>query len=270
MIRRYDVPSGRLLWEADLADSHGRGAATRDALYVPDEDYVVRIDLATGKRQAQAGVLAASSPEPMGNLYTDGERLIVHGLGRIYALTDAGFRLQLLARRIADGDIEAQLERMRLRGQEGDPAGAKDDLRCAAQALVADGRVNDAARALCEGVAELGAGEFEPVEILRLMALTAADDSSSGRADRAAMADQTQGALNAGAGRRRGAKAARDRRRGARCRAFVRRRSASRSRGAGAVGRSRAGRRGAAAGGRRVERRRRAAAGDGRAGERIG
>ncbi len=121
MVRRYHIGGGKLMWEAKLSTSMGRGALTADAIYVPENETIVKLDLKGGKRLTQVGVFSASQ-EPVGNLYTDGKRLLSLGLGRIYALTDLSYRLDLLADRINDGDVKSQLERMRLRNRENNHA----------------------------------------------------------------------------------------------------------------------------------------------------
>ena len=91
-------------------------------MYVPENDVIVQLDLAGGKRLSEVTVASASS-EPVGNIYTDGQRLVALGLGRVYALTDIKYRLEYLAKKIEAGDVQAQLERMRLRLREGDRGG---------------------------------------------------------------------------------------------------------------------------------------------------
>jgi outer membrane protein assembly factor BamB len=38
VVRRYDLISGRLIWEKEIADSFGRGCVTSDAIYLPVRD----------------------------------------------------------------------------------------------------------------------------------------------------------------------------------------------------------------------------------------
>ena len=170
IVRRYDIPSGRLRWEAKLDSSLGRGALTRDAIYMPENSTVVRIDLKGGKRLAQVGVFSASK-EPVGNLFTDGKRLLALGLGRVYALTDLSYRMDLLAERIKDGDVKSQLERMRLRLREKNHDGALEDLRGAYASLLRKRQVEDAVATLCTGLHdELALTTRDPQLALQLVA----------------------------------------------------------------------------------------------------
>ena len=179
IVRRYDIPSGRLRWEAKLDRSFGRGALTRDAIYVPESSTVVRIDLAGGKRLAQVGVFSASE-EPVGNLFTDGKRLLALGLGRVYALTDLSYRMDMLAERIKDGDVKSQLERMRLRLREKNLDGALEDLRGAYALLLKKRQVEDAVATLCTGLHdELALSTSNPKLALELVADMPISDSSS-------------------------------------------------------------------------------------------
>lgn len=87
-VRCYFSHGGRMDWETILpTPSHARAAFTPDGLFVPLADSVVQLDPATGEIVAQARVIGpANDSEPVGNLFTDGERLLVYGLKRIYAL----------------------------------------------------------------------------------------------------------------------------------------------------------------------------------------
>ena len=180
IVRRYDIPSGRLRWEAKLDKSMGRGALTEDAIYIPERSTIVRIDLKGGKRLAQVGVFSASN-EPVGNLFTDGRRLMALGLGRIYALTDLSYRLDLLAERIKDGDVQSQLERMRLRLREKNLDGALEDLRGAYALLIEKRQTEDAVATLSTGLLdELALASRDPQLALELIAeMPTSDDASS-------------------------------------------------------------------------------------------
>lgn len=169
IVRRYDVPSGRLMWEAKLENSLGRAALTEDAVFVPENDTIVRLDLEGGKRVAQVGVFTTEK-EPVGNLFTDGKRLLVLGLGKIYALTDLSYRLELLAERIKAGDVTAQLERMRLRHLDGDQNAALDDLRAAYATLIARRQTEQAITTLCTGINDLSLASRDPRAVMDLIA----------------------------------------------------------------------------------------------------
>ena len=86
-LRCYQSHGGKLVWETTLpARSYARGAFTPEAIYVPLEASIIQLDPATGKQVARAEVTLPSEDEPIGNLFTDGERLIVFGLKKVYAL----------------------------------------------------------------------------------------------------------------------------------------------------------------------------------------
>ncbi len=87
-VRQYDIPSGRLVWEEQTEDSLGRGALTETAVFVPLNDSILQLDLKTGAKKGQVQVVQ-SGDEPVGNLYSDGQRLLVVGMGRVYALGEA-------------------------------------------------------------------------------------------------------------------------------------------------------------------------------------
>lgn len=86
-VRCYQARGGKMVWETVLPEeSFARGALTPEAVYVPLKDSIVQLDPLTGELAARAQVTPPSANEPVGNLFTDGERLIVFGLKKVYAL----------------------------------------------------------------------------------------------------------------------------------------------------------------------------------------
>ena len=86
-IRCYQASGGKMLWETDTRQQcYGRAALTSSAVYVPQESSILQLDLKTGEIVATAAVQSSVDSEPVGNLYSDGQQLIVYGLKRIYAL----------------------------------------------------------------------------------------------------------------------------------------------------------------------------------------
>ena len=84
---------GMLAWGSDdLFDgktSHGRGMVTPNGVFVPVENAIYRFNLTNIGRDKQAldkfEVFLGTSA-PVGNLYSDGNRIWVHGGNRVYAL----------------------------------------------------------------------------------------------------------------------------------------------------------------------------------------
>jgi outer membrane protein assembly factor BamB len=179
VVRRYDIPSGRMVWEQIIDDSFGRGCLTADALYVPVKDSIVKYELEKGRELVQVGV-ALTTDDPVGNLFSDGEKLWAVGAGRVYAMTTLEHRLNLLAERIAAGDPEAQLDRMRLRFKQNQLPAALDDLRGAYISLQKKESADEAALRLFAALQELKLPQNEPLTTLRLIAETfvTADPSS--------------------------------------------------------------------------------------------
>lgn len=100
VVRRYEItsesgePSGRLVWNVSLEElggSFGRGILTDEAIYLPIKDSVARIDLESGEITAQLGIAGgdAMEDEPIGNLYSDGERILVVNPGHVFAIMPA-------------------------------------------------------------------------------------------------------------------------------------------------------------------------------------
>ena len=88
-VRCYQVTGGRILWELKLDQpSHARGCLTPEQIYLPLADEIVEINLA---RRAIARRTTAKSATniPLGNLYSDGERLYSAGPNQVIAWTPA-------------------------------------------------------------------------------------------------------------------------------------------------------------------------------------
>jgi len=85
IVRAYRVAGGRLLWEAKLNEdtSHGRGMLTKNGIYIPLVTSILHIDLENGKEIAKIEIDSATEEQPVGNLFTDGERIFAAGFRQI-------------------------------------------------------------------------------------------------------------------------------------------------------------------------------------------
>ena len=73
----------------DGKSSYGRGMLTPDGIYIPVEDEIYKFSL--GGKNGKAELLGKASVElgtgaPVGNLYSDGQKIWVLGANRVYAL----------------------------------------------------------------------------------------------------------------------------------------------------------------------------------------
>jgi outer membrane protein assembly factor BamB len=168
-VRRYDVPSGKLVWDREIGDSFGRGCLTDDAAYVPVKDSIVKLDLEKGRELVQVGV-ALTTSDPVGNLYSDGEKLWVTGAGRVYAMTNLEHRLAMLSEQIAAGDGEAQLNRMRLYAKAGEQELMLADLKEAYGHFRLKLTPDEAAEKFLAAINELKLPQQHPELVLDLLA----------------------------------------------------------------------------------------------------
>jgi hypothetical protein len=113
--------------------------------------------------------VALSSDEPVGNLFSDGDKLWVVGAGRVYAMTTLEHRLEMLAEKIAAGDAEAQLSRMRLYFKQNRLEPALADLRGAYARFQATLSADEAAQRLFTALADLKLPQAQPLITLRLL-----------------------------------------------------------------------------------------------------
>lgn len=86
VVRAYSMARGRLQWESLLSSITGRGLVTEDAIYIPHSESITRLHPKTGKEVNRIKVPMIDGL-PVGNLTTDGQRLVVTGPGVVLALT---------------------------------------------------------------------------------------------------------------------------------------------------------------------------------------
>jgi outer membrane protein assembly factor BamB/HEAT repeat protein len=168
-VRRWDIPTGKLVWDTEIGDSFGRGCLTDDAVYVPVKDSIVKLDLEKGRELVQVGV-ALTTSDPVGNLYSDGEKLWVTGAGRVYAMTNLEHRLSMLSEQIAAGDGEAQLNRMRLYAKAGQEELMLADLKGAYEHFSQKLSADEAAGKFLAAIGELKLSQQQPALVLDLLA----------------------------------------------------------------------------------------------------
>ena len=179
VVRRYDVPSGRIAWEAPLDGSLGRGMITTNALFVPEQASIVELDPETGATRNRFEVLSPKR-EPVGNLFSDGEQLLVVAPGRLYAVTELNRRLAQLATRITADDNDARIDRMRLRHRMGQLDDAIADLIAASASLLKQTSAAESRRVFYDSLIELSLADVRPQQTLQLIAIVerAADETS--------------------------------------------------------------------------------------------
>jgi len=92
----YDLKGqGRMLWGATQIfgdrKSHGRAMLTPDGVFVPVESAIIQYPLVAERSDQEIKPLASvevnlGTGAPLGNLYSDGNRIFVHGGNRLYVL----------------------------------------------------------------------------------------------------------------------------------------------------------------------------------------
>ena len=170
VVRCLDIPSSKLIWEKEIEDSLGRGVLTEDAIYVPVKNSVLKLALDNkGRELSQVGV-QLTTDDPVGNLFSDGEKLWVAGAGRFYAMTNLDHRMAMLQEKIAAGDGEAQLNRMRLYAKEKKTDEMLVDLRGCYQLFKASLTPDLAAEKFFGAIAELKLSQDNPALVLELLA----------------------------------------------------------------------------------------------------
>ncbi len=168
VVRKYDIPSGRLLWECPVEHASGQAALTPSAIYVPNTDSILKVDSETGQLTSQTKVYTPTG-EPVGNLFSDGRHLFGVGAQRVYALASLTDRMRTLAARIEQGDGQAQLTRMRIHLQQENRLAAIDDLRAACRKIRQREGLLHSWVALYGGLEELNLPSEDPETALTML-----------------------------------------------------------------------------------------------------
>lgn len=168
IVRCIKATGGLRVWEKEIEDSYGHGVLTADAVYVPVRDSILKLDLETGKDLGQVGV-ALPTDDPVGNIYSDGQKLWVAGAGRVYAMTTLEHRLKTLEQQISAGDPEAQLTRMRLMFKDDRLDLALADLRGAYQLFRQKSPPDETVTRLFQAMHELKLPQDKPLVALDLL-----------------------------------------------------------------------------------------------------
>ena len=128
----YSMTNGELVWRAAVGEMTGRAAMTADAIYVPCGQSIVCLDPALeGKRVAIMRVITPRG-DPLGNLLSDGDRLLAVGMNYAYALNDSQMMMARLDRALQSTPSAMNyLQRARLFEQVGKNDLALEDFRSA-------------------------------------------------------------------------------------------------------------------------------------------
>jgi len=131
-VSAYRLDTGERAWHAPLPLQTGRAAMTESTIYVPCGPTLIGLDRRADGRRVLKAEAVRPLDDPLGNLYSDGERLLVLGMERVYALTDFERQRRRLDARLADAsDPVARLERAALLDQVGEAEAALADYRAA-------------------------------------------------------------------------------------------------------------------------------------------
>jgi len=124
-----DLADGRERWRTPIEGSSGRGALCGQEALIPSGRKILRLRAEDGAVLASVRVQTMDDL-PLGNLYVNGDQLLVAGLERIYALVDARPTFAHLRERLAkEPTAEAYAERSRLYAGLGRYTEALTDLR---------------------------------------------------------------------------------------------------------------------------------------------
>ncbi len=178
-----DVTDGRERWRMPLAGSTGRGTLYGCEVLIPCGREILRLKAADG---TALGSLRAQTMDdlPLGNLYVNGEQLLVAGPERLYALVNARRTLASLDERLMrNPTADAYAERGKLKALLGRYTEAVADFREARKRQCGGGGEDPARRSLLSAlwhVAEQDAGESKALHAEALeVAGTAAERAES-------------------------------------------------------------------------------------------
>lgn len=167
VVRRYELETGRPVWETVHEESIARGVVTPDGVYLPVGEKLLVVDPRDGE---VLRTLAYVSPSraPLGNLHATAAGLISVGTTRVAHLGPLATELERLAGRIDRGDATALLDRARLLDRlDRDDESVADVHRAAVEsARNADVSL---ARGVLVVIGDLGLSRIRPRETLKVV-----------------------------------------------------------------------------------------------------
>ena len=87
VVRCYKATGGKLLWKRRIDRSYARGILTADGIYIPQMGHIAVLSPEDGKVIKRISVESGGEEnEPVGNLYSTKEGILVFGSKRIYTL----------------------------------------------------------------------------------------------------------------------------------------------------------------------------------------
>jgi outer membrane protein assembly factor BamB len=183
IVRAYEASTGRIVGEQALENSLGRGCLTAAALYLPAKNSILKFDLSL-KLLGRVRVVLPSD-EPVGSLFSAGERLWVVGAARVYPTMPLHQRLGALSEQIAAGDAGAQWRRATLYWKDNESALALRDIEAAFANEQSRTSSREAVETLLLKMKELKLPQADPLAALGLLSRLVSGDATT-QGDRAA------------------------------------------------------------------------------------
>ncbi len=168
-VRRFELgrERSRQVWDRGVPGQTGRGVLAGEDVYLPSEGRVQRLRARDGRPQGKLRVALEGEDgpvtDPLGNIHSSGEHLMVTGMGRVFVLMDAARRLDALNELIAEGGADLL-----------------DSLESRAHLLRRMGRLQAAAADLREVIDKARAGEHRrelEAVLLDVLVRAAGDDA---------------------------------------------------------------------------------------------
>lgn len=139
-IRAHEVRTGSVVWEQQIEPPTGRGILTRNFAFLPQDGSIRVLSVKSGQKISKIHV-GLSRDLPLGNLYSDGNRIYCAGLSRAFALSTGARLLAELNQNVKkQHSAAAYLARGRFYSKTARYAQAVRDLRNARNLALEDPR----------------------------------------------------------------------------------------------------------------------------------
>ena len=168
VIRRYNIRTGKPVQRTLHDESFGRGALCDNGIFLPLNGAILQLDhLADEMPEIGRFKVVREDNQPLGNLFAHDGQLLVSGLNRIALLGDMRLQLEQLAKRFAAGNVDALVQRARLRFAVEDFADGFVDLALAHKKFAAAGETRHATSVLVTAIHDFKLAEVAPQSTLQ-------------------------------------------------------------------------------------------------------
>ncbi|MDA1015938.1 MAG: PQQ-binding-like beta-propeller repeat protein [Planctomycetota bacterium] len=184
VIRRYNIRTGKPVQRILHDECFGHGALCTNGIFLPLENEILQLDhTASDMPDVGRFKVVRQHDQPLGNLFAHDGKLFVSAMNRIELLADMNLQLQQLAKQFAAGNIDALVQRARLKFAVEDFDDGCADLALAHRKFAESGETRHATSVLVSAIQDFKLTTESPAFTLRQLVENETRRSSQAKDD---------------------------------------------------------------------------------------